>query len=132
MELLLDTQVLIWAANTPSRLSNVARQALIEPHNFLFVSHASIWEMQLKVNLGKLQLGYTVEDFIAKQVQDLKIILLPLKTQHIFHLAHLPFYKDHKDPFDRMLVSQAIIEKLIMVSADEDIQQLYSINVLWY
>jgi PIN domain nuclease of toxin-antitoxin system len=132
LELLLDTQVLIWAANTPGRLSNVARQALVEPQNILFVSLASIWELQLKVNLDKLHLGYTVEDFIAKQVQDLKIVLLPIKTQHIYYLPRLPFHKYHKDPFDRMLIAQAITEKMTIVSADEDIQQLYGINVLWY
>ena len=132
MELLLDTQVLIWAANTPSRLTHVAGQALTELQNILFVSLASVWEMQLKVNLGKLNLGYTVEDFIEKQVQDLNIVVLPIKTQHIFYLPQLPFHKHHKDPFDRMLIAQTITEKLLIVSADEDIQQLYDIKVLWY
>lgn len=86
--------------------------------------------MQIKVN--KLALSQPLDMLITQQTLQNNIMLLPIETKHIFHLSQIPLYKDHGDPFDRMLIAQAAVENMTLISADHKMQQFnYSIPVLW-
>lgn len=128
MKLLLDTHVLIYATLQQSNLSNQAKEIIQDKANELYLSTASIWEMQIKLQLGKLNLQPSLQQIIEDQcrVNDLRI--LPISQQHIFNLSQLPFH--HKDPFDRMIISQAMTEGFSLLSKDAQITK-YQVNVIW-
>ena len=91
MKYLLDTQILIWAAISPNKLSNRVRQELIAPTNTLFLSDVSIWAMQIKANIGKSDVGPAIKAFVTQQAQALKLNRLAITTDHIYRLAELTF-----------------------------------------
>ena len=115
--LLLDTHVLLWSLTDPQRLSQRAREAVEDPHSEVFVSPISGWEIALKRALGKLQAPETLEASIKKQ----GFTPLPLTFHHAEQAGTLPPH--HGDPFDRMLVAQAQIEELIVVTSDRHISR---------
>ena len=98
-----------------------------DPSNKLFVSLASVWEMQIKLQLKKLKLSASLESIIEQQ-QANNIELLTLTTQHILNLSTLPMH--HKDPFDRLIISQANMDNAILLSADKKFE-LYDVKVDW-
>lgn len=116
MKLLLDTHVFIWWADVPEKLSAATFAALQDDANTLVLSVASVWEMQIKVQLGKLKFGVPLPDLIEHQrlTNDLQILAVDLK--HVFAVGTLPAY--HKDPFDRLLIAQAIVEDATLVTVD--------------
>ena len=128
MNLLLDTHVFLWLRNEPERVSKTALDAYQKSENSIFLSLVSIWEIQIKQQLGKLQLAVSLADMVEEQCINNGLEILSIDLKHILEVEQLPFH--HKDPFDRLLISQAKIEKLILVSSDSWFAQ-YNINLLW-
>ena len=130
MDLLLDTHALIWFDLIPEKLSTAALDALMNEGNTLYVSVASLWEMQIKQQLGKLSLDNGVEGTLKKQQQFNDVRLLPVKPRHIYSLQELEGH--HRDPFDRMLIAQARTEDLTLVTADKHIHSYSNqVSLLW-
>jgi len=128
MKLLLDTHVFIWWSGEPDKLSEKVLDACENRANRLILSIVSIWEMQIKMQLGKLKLKRSLKDLVENQqnINDLQI--LPVLPNHIFMLDNLPMH--HSDPFDRLLISQAIEENLALVSKDQAFTD-YAVKLFW-
>jgi len=133
--LLLDTHVFLWLMFNPQKLSKVAHEACQDSNNHLYTSIASIWEIQIKHQLGKLELSVSLEDMIEEQCQTNDLQILPIKVKHIsalynvpLRLGEPPFF--HKDPFDRILIAQAVVENAYLVSADSVFKN-YQVKLLW-
>lgn len=127
MNLLLDTHVFIWWASDPSKLTAQALALCEDPLNTLILSVASVWEMQIKLQLGKLALQTALPDLIEAQRRTNGITILPVELEHVIALARLP--TPHKDPFDRILVAQALVASAALLSADQIFTQ-YPIQLL--
>ncbi|MBK8255141.1 MAG: type II toxin-antitoxin system VapC family toxin [Polyangiaceae bacterium] len=117
MRLLLDTHAFLWFVAGSSRLSTTARAAIEARENERFLSAASIFEMAVKMSLGKLTVGLPIEELLGRELASGGFALLPIEIRHVGQLASLPFY--HRDPFDRLLAAQALVDALMFVSADE-------------
>ena len=113
MRVLLDTHIIIWALSEPDKLSSEAK-SLINNADQLVVSSASIWEMAIKSSLGKLEVDL---DIFTAELHKLSVFELAVSWQHAKQLKLLPHH--HRDPFDRLLVSQAICEPLILLTHDK-------------
>ena len=124
MKLLLDTHILLWWLSDNDQLSLKARELISNPENDIFVSHVSLWEIQIKVMTGKIQVD--LSRLIAQLSQN-NFIQLTSHTDHILQLAKLPPY--HQDPFDRMLIAQALSEPLKLVTHDKYVS-MYSESIL--
>lgn len=124
---LLDTHTLIWFVNGDERLSIKARKAILHKHASTFVSIASLWEIAIKVSLGKLELN-TPFTIIEEQLEHNGFKLLPVTFNDTLQLSSLPFH--HKDPFDRILISQSVTNKLTLISKDRQFEE-YKIKTLW-
>jgi PIN domain nuclease of toxin-antitoxin system len=118
LDLLFDTHSFIWWSDTPEKLSPAALAALEDEDNRLYLSDAGIWEMQIKVQLGKMKLKLPLPDLIESQKRDNGVEILHITTEHILKLDHLPFH--HKDPFDRLVISQSIVENFTIVTLDSE------------
>ena len=127
MKLLLDTHAIIWFVEGDTSLSILARKAIENPNNTKYISIISFWEMMIKINLGKLQMKI---DFVMlnEYLLSKNIRILSLELSHILSLKNLPTH--HKDPFDRILIAQAISENMTLISVDGNFS-LYDISVLW-
>ena len=126
MRLLLDTAVLIYAVESPERLSKRASAVLRNPGNILELSAISITEIAIKASLGKLQLTAAV----ARQaVQDLGIRVLPYTGDHALQLFELPLH--HGDPFDRQIIAQALSEKIPVATPDEKFGLYGGLGIIW-
>ena len=123
MNLLLDTHVLIWALENNSTLSASARNAIIEGKNLVFISSATVWEMSIKQAQGKLE----IPDNLQEEINLHRFTQLSINFQHAQLAGKLP--NIHKDPFDRMLIAQANIEKLTLVTRDKLIAQ-YDVAII--
>jgi PIN domain nuclease of toxin-antitoxin system len=128
MKLLLDTHAFIWWASGPEKLSERALLACQDRSNDLILSVASVWEMQIKLQLGKLKLESSLVDLIESQQRANDLQVLSLELRHVLALSDLPPH--HKDPFDRLLIAQAATEDAFLVSADEAFSR-YSVRLLW-
>jgi PIN domain nuclease of toxin-antitoxin system len=128
MKLLLDTHTFIWWDSEPNRLSAQALGLCQDPENSLVLSVASLWEMQIKMQLGKLRLALPLGQIVESQQQTNRIEILPIMMPHVFELGNFPSH--HKDPFDRLLIAQAIVEDAVLVTGDRMFSQ-YPINVAW-
>ncbi len=117
MRLLLDTHVFIWWDSDPVRLPPETRALLSDPENALVLSVASLWEMQIKQQLGKLHLRLPLADLVSEQQSVNGLCLLAVEARHVYALSSLPLH--HKDPFDRLLISQATVEGATLITADE-------------
>jgi len=126
-ELLLDTHVFIWWADNPEKLSHAALSALQDEANDLLLSVASVWEMQIKIHLGKLKLSLPLKDLIKNQQETNDLSVSPVTLTHVLALDALPFH--HQDPFDRLLIAQSIEEGLTLVSEDSQLSA-YSVKLL--
>ncbi|HCS78206.1 TPA: PIN domain nuclease [Patescibacteria group bacterium] len=114
---LLDTHIFIWWLSDDPRLSTSYRKILTQGENTVYLSIASIWEMYLKQESGKLKFPKELEKIIGKT----GFVLLPISFTHLSRLSQLP--KLHKDPFDRILIAQAQVEKLVFITDDKKIRQ---------
>jgi PIN domain nuclease of toxin-antitoxin system len=128
MRLLLDTHAFLWWVGDSAALSKRARRAIADADNECLVSAASCWEMAIKVSVGKLELPGTVERFVPHQMMVNGFHELPVDLRHAAGVARLPFH--HRDPFDRLLVSQALEEDLRVVSADPTFGK-YGVTRIW-
>jgi PIN domain nuclease of toxin-antitoxin system len=128
MRYLLDTHTFIWLDSIPTNLSVNVASICKDPSHVLFLSIASVWEMQIKLNAGKLILPKPLSEITEWQQQNNSIQVLPVNLSHIFALEKLPSH--HRDPFDRMLIVQAQLEDLIILSRDGEFAQ-YPIKVIW-
>jgi PIN domain nuclease of toxin-antitoxin system len=128
VKLLLDTHAFIWLDSNPSRLSERVRSLLQDPNNTLLLSVVSIWEMQIKIQIEKLQISLSLAELVESQRQANMIEILPISLPHVLALDHLPLH--HKDPFDRLMVAQANIESATLVSQDETLSR-YSVQLIW-
>ena len=128
MKLLLDTHVFIWWSGEPDKLSEKVLDACENRANRLILSIVSIWEMQIKMQLGKLKLKRSLKELVKNQQDVNSLLILPVSPNHIFMLDNLPMH--HSDPFDRLLISQAIEEKLLLVSKDEKFSD-YAVKLFW-
>ncbi len=128
MRYLLDTHTLIWLLENNPQLSNRAQSIIVDETNELFVSIASIWEMTIKSSLGKLNLSIPLSDLISQKLIPSDIQLLPIQLEHLAVLQTLQFY--HRDPFDRILIAQAIADRLILLSADSAFKD-YDVDCAW-
>ena len=127
MKLLLDTHIFIWWADQPERLSPAALSALEDEANELLLSVASVWEMQIKIQFGKLKLSLPLEELVKNQQETNALTVSPVTLTHVLALDSLPFH--HKDPFDRLLIAQSIEEELTIVSKDSQFSA-YAVKLL--
>jgi PIN domain nuclease of toxin-antitoxin system len=125
-QILIDTHTFLWMAAEPERLSARARRVCAEDN--LTLSVASIWEIGIKFQLGRLPLPSTPETYIAQQVRYAGITILPIHYAHA--LAAAAFRGIHKDPFDRMLAAQCIVEKMACVTKDKNLAG-FGLQVVW-
>lgn len=124
---LLDTHALIWFLEGNNQLPNSLQNTLRNPSNQIFASIINFWEMAIKIQLKKLNLPNSLAE-IHKKTQEIDIETLPLKFKHIEQLEVLPLH--HRDPFDRILISQAKSESLTIISRDSAFEN-YEINCAW-
>jgi len=127
MKLLLDTHIFIWWADQPEKLSPAALSALEDEDNELVLSVASVWEMQIKIQLGKLKLSLPLKELVKNQQETNDLMVSPVALTHVLALDALPFH--HKDPFDRLLIAQSISDGLTVVTADSQFSA-YSVKLL--
>lgn len=128
MKLLLDTHTFLWFIEGSLELSNLARTAIEDPKNTKYLSIASLWEISIKTSLGKLQFEMSFTELVKQQVYGNAINLLEIQPHHLDELAKLPFH--HKDPFDRMIISQALVEPMEIVTRDSAFTS-YPAQLLW-
>jgi PIN domain nuclease of toxin-antitoxin system len=128
MKLLLDTHVLIWLVEGSDNLSQAARQAIEDEKNSLHLSIASLWEMTIKMTLGKLQLEMSIDRIVESYILPSGMEIIPIHLNHLLVLRDLPLH--HRDPFDRLLISQSQSEKLTLVSGDRVFGD-YPVQILW-
>lgn len=128
MKVLLDTHAFLWAITGDKKLSKTARKTFLDPHNRLFFSAVSIWEISIKISLGKLSLKSGWLKKIQNEMSVNAIQWLPVEMPHCAELTKLPFH--HRDPFDRMLVAQAKVEELQVLSRDVRLSA-YDIQRIW-
>ena len=117
MNLLLDTHMLLWWITDDEKLSKKMRQCLQDPENKLFVSAVTAWELAIKSRLGRISFPKALADFLPEQLQLNRMKELSVTLRHALQVESLPTH--HNDPFDRMLVAQAQVERLSIVSADK-------------
>lgn len=127
MPLLLDTHIFLWIAQDSHRISATILAELKDPGNQLFLCLASIWEMQIKYAIGRLALPTSVEQFFLIQQRLWNLQVVPIIEQHVWTLGTLPHH--HRDPFNRMLIAQAIHDNLTLVSVDKIFTQ-YPVTLL--
>lgn len=128
MKLLLDTHIFIWWDSEPAKLSPQVLALCQDRTNTVLLSVASVWEMQIKLQLGKLKLTLPLAEIIESQQQRNNIEILPVLLTHVLALQSLPAH--HKDPFDRLLIAQANVEEAVLASSDPVFAK-YAVNVLW-
>lgn len=127
MKLLLDTHTFLWFIEDNPRLSPRAK-ALLESDADLLLSVDSLWEISIKVSIGKLTIAQPLDIFVPQQLADNDVEMLPISITHLGAVSNLSFH--HRDPFDRLLIAQAMIEQVPIVSADTAFDA-YSVTRLW-
>ena len=128
MRLLLDTHTLLWAGDDVGKLSPAGTKELHDPSNEHFVRAATIWEIAIKLSVRKLTISLPFLEWIAKALADLPATILSITPEHADQTIALPFH--HRDPFDRLLVAQAIVENMPLVSTDPTLDA-YPIRRIW-
>jgi PIN domain nuclease of toxin-antitoxin system len=129
MKILIDTHAFLWLIDGDPRLSNGAKKIFLDNENALFLSAASLWEISIKLSLGKLKLARNWISMIISEMTANRIQWLSIEIEHCAELSRLPFL--HRDPFDRMLVSQALVEDMSILSHDVRLSD-YPIQRVWH
>jgi PIN domain nuclease of toxin-antitoxin system len=127
MNLLLDTHISIRFVNDNSRLSDRLNSLIEDENNAINLSLASLWEMSIKYNLGKLTFDSSYEEFVETEINQSNINLLEIKLEHFYINATLPFH--HRDPFDRLIIAQSIVENISIVTVDSAFEK-YSVTTI--
>jgi PIN domain nuclease of toxin-antitoxin system len=128
MKLLLDTHTFIWFITDNPQLSSSAKVLIEDELNEKFLSLASIWEMAVKCSIGKLRFDLPFQSFIEQQLAQNSLDLMKIEVSHLSTVATLPLH--HRDPFDRLLIAQAIVEQMPIVGVDQ-VFDSYGIERLW-
>ena len=128
MRLLLDTHAFLWWVGDDSRLPDSARRLIGAARNEVLFSAVSAWEIVVRAALGKLTLPESPEHFVPNQLRENAFVALPVTVSHTLAVGRLPDL--HRDPFDRLLIAQAILEDLTLVTRDEEIAK-YPVPVAW-
>jgi PIN domain nuclease of toxin-antitoxin system len=128
MKLLLDTHTFLWFIGGNFNLSNTARKAIENTTNQRFISIVTLWEISIKVSIGKLKLGLAFTKLVEQEVYGNAIEILEISSEHLDELVKLPFH--HKDPFDRLIIAQSLVEDATLISKDA-VFQSYPIKLLW-
>ncbi|GAB4126804.1 MAG: type II toxin-antitoxin system VapC family toxin [Wenzhouxiangellaceae bacterium] len=126
--ILLDTHAMLWYAFADDRLSMQAKTAIENTQNDVYISVASLWEITIKHQIGKLTLGMDVDTFFQIMTQQTDFKLVSLEPKHLSEYARLPLL--HRDPFDRLLISQALVLQASLVSADMNFAD-YDVDLIW-
>jgi PIN domain nuclease of toxin-antitoxin system len=127
MKYLIDTQILIWLFGLSDNIPKNIYKILKDTNNEILVSSVSIWEIAIKKSVGKLTFPFELKNIID-EIEKLNINILDISSEHLIEVADLPFH--HKDPFDRLIISQAIIENLPVISSDKNFDY-YEIKNIW-
>jgi PIN domain nuclease of toxin-antitoxin system len=127
MKAILDTHAFLWALTGDERMSPHARETFAGPAG-LFLSIASLWEILIKVQSGKLNLPLPAGPYVIRKLAENGIEVLPISIDHLLALERLPM--DHRDPFDRMLIAQSLEEKLPIITSDPWFSR-YAVEVIW-
>lgn len=128
MKYLLDTHTFMWWDSNSTELSQAVYDIISDSKNQIYLSTVSTWEMTIKVQIGKLSLKDDLSKIVAKQIKDNGFLILPIELSHTLKVGELPLH--HKDPFDRLLIAQSLIEGTTLLSKDAVFQN-YSATVLW-
>lgn len=128
MRVLIDSHALIWYVDQDNLLSPASHAAISDPTNDLLLSAGSIWEIGIKVGLGKLILTEPFKPWMNQAISDLDVTVVPLTVEYVDVQSNLP--RHHGDPFDRLIVAQAIIEQVSIISADAHLDA-YGITRIW-
>jgi PIN domain nuclease of toxin-antitoxin system len=128
VRLLLDTHTFLWFIGGSSKLSGDARSLIEESGNERLLSVASLWEMAIKVSVGRLKLDLSFAELVDREVRGNAMKLLTIRPEHMDKLARLPFH--HRDPFDRLIVAQSMSEGIPIISRDKAFES-YPVSLLW-
>lgn len=128
MEYLIDTHSFLWFINGDEQLSGKAKNAIADPDAIKYISIASFWEIAIKVSLGKLSLDMAYQD-LRQQVILNGFEILPITFEHTVELTSLELH--HRDPFDRIIIAQALTEKLVLISKDGNFNKYNKLQLLW-
>lgn len=128
MKILIDTHCWLWWFLDPERLNSESRKLIASRHNEIFLSAVSSWEIVIKVGLGKLTLPLPPKEYIPSRLAKQGMSSLPVKQAHALQVGELPDH--HRDPFDRLLIAQAQVEALSLLTADPQIKN-YDVQILW-
>ena len=128
MTYLLDTHAIIWFMKGDSMLSQKAKEIILTDHNNCYISMVSFWEMAIKLNINKLDLGLPFEEVENWTVENGLYKILPIDLRHVITLSPLPFH--HRDPFDRTLIAQALSEDLTIITKEQLFEE-YGVKRLW-
>jgi PIN domain nuclease of toxin-antitoxin system len=129
MKLLLDTQCWLWSLSSPEQLNGAAINAISDETNEILLSVASIWELGIKVAIGKLAIPEPMEVYFAKRLASLRAKPLEITASHALRAAALPLH--HKDPFDRMLIAQSQVEGVTIATTDATFNRYQGTAILW-
>jgi PIN domain nuclease of toxin-antitoxin system len=124
----MDTHAFLWFVLGDPLLSNEARRHIEDPGNEKLVSPASYWEIAIKIRLNKYTLSQPYEEFMQKGIVDNGFVILPIEPKHTAVLTSLPFH--HRDPFDRLIIAQAMVEQIPVISRDA-VFAAYSVTRIW-
>ncbi len=127
MNLLLDTHTFLWFVNDNPKLSDYLKDVIEDENNISYLSIASLWEMSIKYNLGKLTLDTSYEAFIEEEIVKGNIKLLNIELEHLKINATLPF--PHRDPFDRLIIAQSIVKNIPIITIDSVFNR-YSVTII--
>jgi PIN domain nuclease of toxin-antitoxin system len=128
MRVLLDSQAFLWFVMGDSRISAAAKAQIEDPAFEKLISPSSYWEIAIKVSVGKLSLTEPFDVLIPREIHNGGFVILPISIGHAASVVTLPYH--HRDPFDRMLIAQAIVEKISVVSSDGQFDA-YGVNRIW-
>jgi len=128
MKILIDTHVLLWLFEDAPQLSSHAKDAFSDPDTKIYFSAASYWEICIKQSIGKLELASGWEAIISRELKRNYILWLTIEPEHMQGILTLPWH--HRDPFDRLLIAQAMQESMSVITADKQIAK-YDIPIIW-
>ncbi|OPX22085.1 MAG: PIN domain nuclease [Candidatus Latescibacterota bacterium] len=128
MRILLDTHSFLWFIAGSDSLSTQARDLIADLGNEVLLSTGSLWELAIKVSIGKIELSRPFGEIIPEQLSENEITVLPIELSHLTMLTELPFH--HRDPFDRLIIAQGIVEGLPVITRDIMFRN-YPVDILW-
>jgi PIN domain nuclease of toxin-antitoxin system len=128
VKILLDTHTLLWFVLGDAKLSGTARAHIEDLQNDKLVSPASYWEIAIKISIGKYTLPQRYEDFMQKSIAGNGFSVLPIEPKHTAALLRLPFH--HRDPFDRLIIAQSMVEQIAIIGGDPDFDA-YPVTRIW-